>query len=364
MHATVALEQHVELLTLLRIGGRAMTWVFSEDADSLMAAQLPSLPASGAMLRIHTVPAGGGDSSSCGTGGRVWHSAPVLCRWLLDLGNRALSACNILDIGSGTGAVGLYAASLSQTGHVVLSDGDESLLPLLDANIRANASLLGTSVSDACARIKASLLRWGVHEHLLRMPTTAFDWVLGSDVIYSSDAHAALCCTLRHLIRRSQAHGTHPPRIILCTMPRHRLSVPSRAEGGPFYAESALMAFSSCAAQYGLRVIPASIPGAREEVQEPPIHEIENEPVPCEEAGGYMWSAAAFRDASPVLVEVVEGEGPKSMRLGNVGTEHRDGRETDGTAWSALPAHTAVGNSRDDYYAPRPPPEGQDPRRE
>jgi hypothetical protein len=163
MHATVALEQHVELLTLLRIGGRAMTWVFSEDADSLMAAQLPSLPASGAMLRIHTVPAGGGDSSSCGTGGRVWHSAPVLCRWLLDLGNRALSACNILDIGSGTGAVGLYAASLSQTGHVVLSDGDESLLPLLDANIRANASLLGTSVSDACARIKASLLRWGVH---------------------------------------------------------------------------------------------------------------------------------------------------------------------------------------------------------
>ena len=63
-------------------------------------------------------------------GGRLWPSAAALCRWMR--GEASLRGARVLEIGCGTGACGLYAAHCGAT-EVLLTDGSETLQPLIDA---------------------------------------------------------------------------------------------------------------------------------------------------------------------------------------------------------------------------------------
>lgn len=116
----------------------------------------------------------------------------------------------MLELGSGTGACGLYAASLGSA-RVLLTDGREGLLPLQQHNIDCNAPLLQRSG----AQIDTMTLLWGVD----KPPEGPWDLILGSDVTYDTDdeAMSALATTLAALLQPEP-----PPRVIIAHDHRRR----------------------------------------------------------------------------------------------------------------------------------------------
>ena len=235
------------LLQLIRLDGRASVWCFSEDVAAVLEGLPPALPG-GVHLRLRTVAADG----TLATGGRVWHSAPALCRWLL-AERGSIRGTAVCELGSGTGAVGLYAAGLGAS-MVVLTDGASELLSLIEHNVRRNAQLV------AKAACQAALVRWGSAEDLAALETPRlsrgdpsplrFDWILGSDTIYDPASHAPLCATLRMLFDR-HAGTPPPPRVIFATMPRSRTPSPTDRSR---YVDAAMARFEEVAAAHGLRV--------------------------------------------------------------------------------------------------------------
>jgi predicted nicotinamide N-methyase len=235
------------LVQLIRLDGRASVWCFSEDVAAVLEGLPPALPG-GVHLRLRTVAADG----TLATGGRVWHSAPALCRWLL-AERGSIRGTAVCELGSGTGAVGLYAAGLGAS-MVVLTDGASELLPLIEHNVRRNAQLVAEA---AC---QAALVRWGSAEDLAALETPRlsrgdpsplrFDWILGSDTIYDPASHAPLCATLRMLFDR-HAGTPPPPRVIFATMPRSRTPSPTDRSR---YVDAAMARFEEVAAAHGLRV--------------------------------------------------------------------------------------------------------------
>ena len=75
-----------------------------------------------------------GDLAS--VGGTVWPAAATLCTWMRAHAEDVKGA-SVLELGSGTGACGLYAAALGAS-RVVLTDGREGLKALQDDNFRRN----------------------------------------------------------------------------------------------------------------------------------------------------------------------------------------------------------------------------------
>ncbi|XP_045678089.1 protein N-lysine methyltransferase METTL21D isoform X2 [Phyllostomus hastatus] len=113
---------------------------------------------------------------SGGVGCVVWDAAIVLSKYLETPGfsgdgAHALSRRSVLELGSGTGAVGLMAATLGA--DVVVTDLEE-LQDLLKLNINMNKHLVTGSV-------QAKVLKWGEEIEDLTSPP---DYILMADCIY------------------------------------------------------------------------------------------------------------------------------------------------------------------------------------
>ena len=217
---------------------------------------VPLLP-NGARLSLGTL-----DFDDAGVGGRVWSSAPVLCEWLRD-NLRPGDAC--LELGSGTGAVGLFAAGCGASRVVVSDGGPPALLVLLADNVRAN----NIRVVDVAE------LRWDADAVL---PDGPFDWIFASDVTYDDDAHAPLADTLRALLVRAQRDGEPAPRVIIAE--EHGAPLEAPATAGLFLDE-AFEAFRAVAAERGLECRLPSDAGAG-------VADL-----------GFNWPAEAFAEARP-----------------------------------------------------------------
>eukprot|EP00966_Prymnesium_polylepis_P162408 3753696-Prymnesium_polylepis.1 len=113
-------------------------------ATSVTTAALPALP-SGVHLSLREWDADRLTSAAdlTSVGGSVWPCAAALCRWLLR-NEAVVSGANVLDLGAGTGACGLYAAGLGAA-RVLLTDGRAELLGLQDENYRCNAPVFPES---------------------------------------------------------------------------------------------------------------------------------------------------------------------------------------------------------------------------
>lgn len=197
----------------------------------------------------------------------------MLCSWLSRSCASTVAGATVLELGAGTGAVGIYCAALGAR-RVVLTDGDPSTLALAADNARRNRSV---GLASAAA-VELLPLRWGCRADVAAVPPC--DLILGSDVIYEASCHADLCETLLSLMQRSPL-----ARVVLATMPRQRVSVaPAR------YSEAALVSFARVGLDHGLRLVALD----EAEAGEHPL-------VPA----SLVWSARGFGEQPPFAFEVV-----------------------------------------------------------
>lgn len=157
----------------------------------------PELP-SGGNLELEQLRGGG-------VGGKIWRSACMLCLWQAErAAAHELRGANILELGAGTGASGLYAAALGAR-RVVLTDGEAELVPLLASNARRNREVF--AYGEETEIVTA---RWSFGEappaECAVSSEAPFDLVIGSDITYSvNDDREALCRTLHLLLSTGAA---------------------------------------------------------------------------------------------------------------------------------------------------------------
>ena len=130
-------------------------------------------------------------SDEAGVGGMVWEAAGALADWLTP---RAKDL-RLLELGSGTGMLGLSAA-LSGARHVTLTDRFD-VLPLLKASVEANAAIL--------QNVAVLELSWGEQ---LSKDTPTFDMIVASEVIYNGNLYDRLQSTIVALLREKNQNAS------------------------------------------------------------------------------------------------------------------------------------------------------------
>nr|XP_046238501.1 protein N-lysine methyltransferase METTL21A [Scatophagus argus] len=127
------------------------------------------------------------DWKRLGVAAVVWDAAVVMCMYL-ELGKLELKGKEAIELGAGTGLVGIVAALLGA--RVTITDRDPAL-DFLSANVKANLP------PDSQGSAVVSELTWG--EGLERYPAGGYDLVLGADIVYLEDTFEPLLQTLEHL---------------------------------------------------------------------------------------------------------------------------------------------------------------------
>ncbi|MFT7815790.1 protein N-lysine methyltransferase METTL21A [Arapaima gigas] len=127
------------------------------------------------------------DWNRLGVAAVVWDAAVVLCMYL-ELGRVELCGKTAIELGAGTGLVGMVAALFGA--HVTITDR-ASALDFLHANVRNNIP------PEKREAVVVSELTWG--ENLERYMAGGYDLVLGADIVYLEDTFPALLRTLEHL---------------------------------------------------------------------------------------------------------------------------------------------------------------------
>ncbi|KAL7873194.1 hypothetical protein AOLI_G00122650 [Acnodon oligacanthus] len=143
----------------------------------------------------------------------VWDAAIVLSKYLETeqfCRSQTWSSKKIVELGAGTGVVGIMAASLGA--NVTVTDL-EDLLPLLELNIRENQTLISTG------SITAKVLKWGEDvTDFLPHP----DYILMADCIYYEQSVQPLVETLKAL--------SGPETCIICCYEQRTVGVNPEVE--------------------------------------------------------------------------------------------------------------------------------------
>ncbi|XP_078680189.1 protein N-lysine methyltransferase METTL21A-like [Branchiostoma floridae x Branchiostoma belcheri] len=153
----------------------------------------------GVTLRLLAVQEGGEDkTASCLTGQMVWPAARVLSRYLVDQ-PELVQDRTVLELGAGTGLLGLVAASLSPCPRkVVLTDNNMTTLDMIEANIEENFPAQAATTPH-CAH-----LHWGENLDKFLYDHGKFDVILGADVILWMQYIRPLFETVKNLLSQSE----------------------------------------------------------------------------------------------------------------------------------------------------------------
>ncbi|KAJ7591388.1 putative methyltransferase-domain-containing protein [Mycena floridula] len=123
-----------------------------------------------------------------GNGGRPWPAGQVLARFLVSRGPNSLAGKHVVELGSGTGLVGLVAAQL---GAKQVSITDRSpLLPIMEQNIAMN---------HLSSSVHATELNWG--ETIPDAIPEKIDLIVAADCVYFEPAFPLLVQTLSDLVQ-------------------------------------------------------------------------------------------------------------------------------------------------------------------
>ncbi|XP_067835208.1 EEF1A lysine methyltransferase 3-like [Heptranchias perlo] len=134
----------------------------------------------------HTLRITGDSSNNLEIPAIIWGAGLVLCRFF-EKENISFSGKKMIELGSGTGIVGILAILLG--GNVTLTDKPE-VLNQIELNVANNVP------SSIIQRSKVSALSWG--ENHDQFPTD-YDIILGSDIVYKKREFHLLLKTLQHL---------------------------------------------------------------------------------------------------------------------------------------------------------------------
>ncbi|XP_072894207.1 EEF1A lysine methyltransferase 3-like [Hemitrygon akajei] len=134
----------------------------------------------------HTVKISLFKESSLGVSAYVWSPGLALCRYF-EAEKMNFTGKKLLELGSGSGIVGIFATLLG--GDVTLTD-KPYVLKQIEYNVSANI--------PPCSRhrIKVSSLVWGTDQ---KNYPNDFDYILGSDIVYSPSQFPFLLQTLQDL---------------------------------------------------------------------------------------------------------------------------------------------------------------------
>ncbi|KAJ2718198.1 Protein-lysine N-methyltransferase efm6 [Coemansia sp. Benny D115] len=146
-----------------------------------------------APVRVLQDPTG---ASRTGVGSTVWDAALVMAKYLdhqVSRGTLDLAGKLVVELGAGTGLVGLALARMQPGCRVVLTDKKE-LVPLLRRNIAFN---------HAETNVQAQELDWTDDAALESLGREVPDLVLVSDGVWAEELHKPLADTLRKLTDRS-----------------------------------------------------------------------------------------------------------------------------------------------------------------
>ena len=167
-----------------------------------------------------TFAAGGGDL----TGLRMWDAAPRLINHLDHHRARLVHNRNILDLGCGTGAVGIAAAAFGAH-HVVLSDA-ESMATISDDSggwsARSTLAVLHDNIvlnGERAAAASVCELRWGDEPQVAALRERwphGFDTVVASDVLYYKPEE-----TYDDLAQAIRALAAAEARVVISYVERH-----------------------------------------------------------------------------------------------------------------------------------------------
>ncbi|XP_030627872.1 protein N-lysine methyltransferase METTL21A isoform X1 [Chanos chanos] len=130
------------------------------------------------------------DWNRLGVAAVVWDAAVVLCMYL-ELGHIDLKGKTAVELGAGTGLVGIVAALLGENLSNVTVTDRKPALEFLTENVRSNIP------PDQQRAVQVSELSWG--EDLERYPSGGFDLILGADIVYLEETFSALLRTLEYL---------------------------------------------------------------------------------------------------------------------------------------------------------------------
>ncbi|KAI0347028.1 hypothetical protein BDW22DRAFT_1321329 [Trametopsis cervina] len=137
--------------------------------------------------------------ASPGCGGIVWPAGEVLSRYIARRG--PLEGKCILELGSGTGLVGLVAGKLGATAYIT---DQAPLLESMDRNVLMNDLVQSVNVLE---------LNWG---EPLPTDIPPFDLILAADCVYFEPAFPLLVQTLDQLATRGD------PEILFCYRKRRK----------------------------------------------------------------------------------------------------------------------------------------------
>ncbi|XP_013084076.1 protein N-lysine methyltransferase METTL21D-like [Biomphalaria glabrata] len=143
------------------------------------------------------------DQSAVGdVGCVVWDAALVLCSYIDKIRN-VVQNKSVLELGSGTGAVGIVTAALGA--RVIITDLPE-IVPFMNHNIQLNQKVL----KDSCSALE---LRWGNKEQMSKVKQIHFsegvDFLLVADCVYYEEALEDLVDTI--------VYFASPETIVLCS---------------------------------------------------------------------------------------------------------------------------------------------------
>ncbi|KAJ0407264.1 hypothetical protein P43SY_008039 [Pythium insidiosum] len=156
----------------------------------------------GFKINDRTVVVGEVENSGLGTGLTTWDGSVVLAKYLEHQHSSSLQGKRVLEVGAGTGVVGISAALLGAE-DVILTDLEYALTNL-QRNIDLTRAAAESSAKPLTGKLSAQVLDW-FHP---RTDFGALDYILASDVVWVEELISPLVNTLHRLAQASSGVQT------------------------------------------------------------------------------------------------------------------------------------------------------------